>query len=120
MNPGRVVGVLIVTVSIIARLGGEAWGWLTTFAPREGRAYAVALDSGGDVLAGGYIGPFCCAGDFAVVKLSGSTGQVLWQVGFTGDGVRDLAVDAAGEVVATGSGIVVKLGGSDGTELWRQ
>lgn len=102
-----------------------------------GRATAVALDGGGDVVATGSIGAPDTARDFAVLKYDGATGAEIWR--YTRDGTETpagldldegaaVAVDPMGDVLAAGrlhntgsrtDFVVVKLAGGTGAELWR-
>jgi hypothetical protein len=105
-------------------------------------AEAVAVDRSGDVIAAGRTWnlhgnapPGSFGGrDFTVVKLAGTSGEVVWQRDIDGthaipsDAACAVAVDAAGDVAASGTvrGVdtdsdfaVVKFSGVDGAELWR-
>src|SRR5262249_24245121 len=95
---------------------------------------ALVVDAAGDVLAAGSTINTGTGPDFTVVKLRGSDGAVLWQQAIAGPGHGDdrawaLAVDGAGNAVATGyvastavpSDIaVVKFSGADGGVLWQR
>ena len=87
-------------------------------------AWDVAVNSAGDVVAGGHIQTNTGAA-FTVVKLSGIDGSELWRytAPASGAAVR-VAIDAAGDVIAAGNYstspvTVVKLAGATGAELWR-
>ena len=118
----------------------DLWG---TDDDDSNKAQAVAIDGGGDVLAAGYLANLSTGLDFAVVKLAGGDGSVLWRYEAVGTNVDptpedhdDLDTDMAGGVVADAAGnvlavgwvdnagsrrdlIAVKLSGSDGSVLWR-
>jgi hypothetical protein len=103
-------------------------------------AHALTIDSAGDVIAAGSLfniytdrlGNVIWVGDqFAVVKLSGSTGQVLWKEladydnEFPARGIAySVVVNPEGDVFATGlyndSFTVVKKFSANGENLWRQ
>lgn len=98
-------------------------------------AYAVAVDSQGDVVAAGSIQQASTSYDFAVVKLDGTTGAQRWRKlinGRTGNGdlALDVAVDRNGDVAASGliynrnefhsDFAVFKFDGDSGSELWRR
>jgi outer membrane protein assembly factor BamB len=100
---------------------------------RDG-AYSVAIDSSGDVIAGGALENSGTGRDFTVIKFNGSTGAELWRQEINGtasgsDEAYSVAVDGSGDVIAGGSVensgtgedfTVVKLDGSTGGELWHQ
>ena len=94
---------------------------------------SVRLDAADNVVAGGEINNTATGMDFAVVKLSGATGAVLWRRVIDGsasldDLARSVRVDPAGDVVAGGELrntastdlFVVKLAGASGAEIWRR
>jgi outer membrane protein assembly factor BamB len=103
--------------------GAELWRRVD---PRPGGVPAIppAVLPSGDVVVGSAAGD-----DLQVIAVSSVTGVPLWQWNQPhGDylrGVRALAVDGAGDVVAVGgtenpvSALIVKLDGSTGAELWR-
>ena len=113
-------------------LAAPAQGWLRavsgTDPASDDRMFALSFDPGGDVVATGVVDD-----SFTVLKLSGSTGAVIWQqpvLGSMGEPGRGLAIvaDATGDIVAAGvltpgaTGpdlTVVKLASADGAELWR-
>ncbi len=73
-----------------------------------GAAFAVSLDSAGDVVVGGEIFNTGASGDWAIAKLSGTTGVEAWRHVVNGsanglDYVYAVGVDSAGDVVASGS-----------------
>jgi hypothetical protein len=121
------------TVKLDAATGTERWRNETSLL----QASDVATDATGHVYVAGAIAgqapdPF----DFGVVKLDGTTGDELWRYSLNGgapnestsDYAYDLALDPAGDVIATGSVrmisgysfTTVKLAGIDGSELWRR
>ena len=105
-------------------------------AAQEDVAFALALDKSDDVLAAGSMMGATTARDFAVVKLDGKTGSVLWQRTIAGssnlagqDSAQAIAVDADGNAIATGylakseTGVnldftTVKLDGATGSVVW--
>ena len=101
-------------------------------------ASAAAVDPWGDVIVAGILvadvgGQPVCGDEFAVLKLSGSTGGELWRRTLDREGIgcsaaRSVAVDESGNVIAAGGFwnaetksdfTVIKLSGSAGSELWR-
>jgi hypothetical protein len=99
-------------------------------------AFALAVDSDGNVVAAGAIQNTATDNDFAVIKFSGADGVELWRKEINGsvngsDVARGVALDAVGDVIAVGetqnsccgaSGFdftVVKLSRLDGSEVWR-
>lgn len=99
-------------------------------------AFAVAINSAGDIAAGGVIDNTATREDFAVVKLAGATGDELWRREIDGGGggkvsyeqANVIAFDSADDVVAVGELeniaaaqdlATVKLSGADGSILWR-
>jgi outer membrane protein assembly factor BamB len=114
--------------------GTELWRQTIAGTPANGAfAAAVAIDSAGDVVAGGALSGGTT--DFTVLKLAGATGAELWR--YRSDGLRSSAVDGqvtgvaviGGDDVVAGGVLaafgfsnlaVVKLAGASGTELWRQ
>jgi len=124
-------GLDFLVVKLAGSTGAELWRYVLNPADGDDEAYAVAVDSAGDVVAAGYTsntGPW----DFTVVKLAGSTGAELWRYILNPADDFDLAfavtVDAAGDVVAAGATqtagtstdfTVVKLAGPSGAERWR-
>jgi len=92
-------------------LGTELWRTSVFFD-------TLTVDPSGDVVGAHY---------FAVEKIDGGTGAQVWLTNLTFD-IADVAIDAAGDVVAVGSGPytvgdnvwgVFKLNGNSGAELWR-
>jgi hypothetical protein len=94
-------------------------------------ARAVAVDAAGDVFVTGEVSDLSSR-NWRTVKLSGSTGDVLWTAiedSVSGEDADDIPnaiiVDAGGNPVITGSwgtmtraGRVIKYRGSDGAQLW--
>jgi outer membrane protein assembly factor BamB len=111
--------------------GADLWTSHIDISPGEcgtsnGFAESVGLDGAGDVFVAGRScvpGPY-----FAVVKLRGTDGAVLWHHFIESSFLatpRAIAVDGAGDAVAAGGTLdsiftVVKLQGSDGSQLWRR
>lgn len=106
----------------------EAWVARNTW---SGRSYdvatAVATDSAGNVYVTGY-GFNGTTYDFVTAKYDGASGQQLWTNAYSGPGddvPTSLAVDAAGNVVVTGSSsgenlydyLTIKYSAS-GSQLW--
>ena len=133
-------GVVLFVVAVCAVFAGApgAWGWQTNIngaVSLNDEARAATSDPNGDVVVSGFIQNAGGGADFAVVKVSGTTGAELWRRVISGTAsapsgeVRAVAVDAAGDVVAAGAinntgslqdFTVVKLAGATGVELWRQ
>jgi hypothetical protein len=91
-------------------------------------ATAVAVDGVGNVYAAGYLVNATASGDFAVVKLRGSDGAVLWTTATKAGRANALALDKGGDIVVAGglgSGnslhpVVMRLAHADGDVLWQQ
>jgi hypothetical protein len=114
--------------------GAERWRRIL---PGEGVARTVTVDPKGDVIAGGQLslsGEEPRSNDFVVVKLSGASGEPLWQMAMGGTsrfnrGAADaVVVGPSGTVVAAGELsnfgerqdlIVVTLAGATGAQLSR-
>jgi hypothetical protein len=130
-------------VRLAPTTGAEQWryetnGASTFFDAGDDIARAVTTDAAGDVVAAGHIQRPGTEEDFAVVKLDGSTGAERWRAVVAGtqpdgrDVASSVAVDAAGDVVATGFLVdtygptylpdlfVMKLAGDTGGEVWRR
>lgn len=126
---------------VVAKLRGASGAelWRTTL-PGTNRAASsaadpVVVDGEGDVFAAGTIVNSRSFGDFAVAKLDGRTGGVLWRVAldggvFSGDRALDVAVDSLGDAIASGylqsggpTGVptfaVLKFDGATGALQWR-
>ncbi len=101
----------------------------------DDEAFAVTVDTAGNVVAAGFTSNTGTLRDFTVVKFSGVDGTTeLWRQEIDGtangnDQAAAVRVDGVGDVVAAGfttnSGTsadftVVKFSGADGTELWRK
>lgn len=97
-------------------------------------AATLVLDAAGDVVAVGRLANAGTGDDFAIAKLDGTTGAELWRSSLDGTGPSggidrgvDLAIDAAGDVLAVGAldepggngFTVAKVDGTTGVEVWR-
>ena len=108
-----------VSLPVVAKYSGTSGKrlWLTAADPRSGLSESLALDSMGRVTVSGYVidadGPHGW-----VARLSGS-GALLWGWSPSYGEIRDVAVDANGDVYGTGRLLAVKLSGPTGAELWR-
>lgn len=116
--------------------GTELWRQVITGSDKGGsEATEVAADARGDVLAVGFITNSETGNDFAVVKLDGLSGTVLWTKTISGmdsplfDMAHAVTVDLAGDVIAAGylaniltddDFTVIKLDGTSGAERWRK
>lgn len=113
--------------------GKLLWRAAAGAADATGQAFAVAFDPAGDVVAAGGLVSGSNRFDIAVVKFDGATGVERWTRLHDGsahesDFGTDLALDAAGNVVAVGrvvnagtdSDVLVIRVASDGSELWRR
>ena len=123
-----------------AASGGGDVAWLRNVDGRglsgPDAAEVVAVDSTGDVLAGGMLDNGSSHyQDFAVFKLAGETGQVLWRSTTHGSGTDEfspdrayaLAIDPSDDVLAAGvlfsrthrsDFVVMKLDGETGDRQW--
>jgi hypothetical protein len=111
------------TLLLDGRSGGKIWR-----AGSAGRAFAygsaraVVIDAADDVVAAGYengIGGSSW-GSFTVKKLAGASGRIIWShIDGLLEPATDVAVDGAGDIVATAAVSAIKLAGADGTSLWR-
>ena len=123
------------TVVLLSDSGGaEIWRAEINGTGSFGAAQAVAFDGSGDVFAAGSVVNTGTGSDFAVVKLAGATGAVIWRkeingTANAGDGATSVTVDASGDVIAAGvlqngsssyDFAVVKLAGATGAEIWRK
>ena len=125
-----------VVAALATNLGNEVWrktfdGGAIEDADRD-VARTLAVDAQGNVVVAGILSEIATGDDVAVVKLRGNDGLELWRRVVDGaasgsDDVRDLAVDAAGNVVVVGrlrnpgtSGdlAALKIDGLSGTVLW--
>ena len=101
------------------------------------RAEALALDASNDLFVVGVLDNEATHDDFGVVKLSGTTGDVLWMRTLSGTDTVDLTIDAAYLVGVDGSGdaivagvldnegtsrdiTVIRFEGATGNEVWRR
>jgi len=97
-----------------------------------GQAFGAALDAAGDVLVGGHTYSVASLFDFTVIKLAGGSGEEQWRRIIAGtvpdgnDGVRAIAVDLSGDIVAAGvtqnigtstDFTIIKLRGADGSDF---
>jgi hypothetical protein len=127
-----VTGSNFAVIKLAGATGAEFWRRTIVGNPDSSdRAMSLAVDSEGDVVAGGetFVGS---KHEFTVAKVSGATGEVVWRTEVFSDGgsvANAVAFDAAGDVIAAGrtfhneSGMdfaVVKLSGATGGELWRR
>jgi hypothetical protein len=103
--------------------GAQSWSVTSGLAGDAGRS--IAIDPSGNVVAAGYAIGGDSVGDFRVVKLNPATGAEIWSVPVVVPGhdfVNSLAIDAAGDIVVTGtaSNVIrtVKLAGADGAIVW--
>jgi outer membrane protein assembly factor BamB len=109
-------------VKVNRKHGHEIWRFER---PVASGARAVALDPQGHVVAAGSSGPSSDGpGGMTVIKLDRETGTPHWITQMSGGAALGVAVDAAGDVIAAGSGFgtgmgIVKLSGGTGAELWR-
>jgi hypothetical protein len=128
----------MLVVKLAGPSGTELWrDHVQGITVSSGAGSDVAVDAAGDVVAGGIVNEHnVSVGDFTVAKLAGPTGQELWRRSISGsccysEALR-VAIDPAGDVVATGrvagpilgshaadyDMAVTKLAGSTGTTLW--
>jgi len=92
------------------------------------QAFAVAVDSAGDVIVSGVIFELGTGPTFFVTKLDGTTGIEIWGESLGTGGALAVSVDPFDDVIAAGNEpglavdsdfLVIKLDGTDGTEIWR-
>jgi cysteine-rich repeat protein len=126
------------TVVALAPTGGERWrvalDGTAEGARDDDRAFAVAADAAGDVIAAGRLVDDATGPDFVALKLDGTSGAVVWRHALDGadggsdDLARALALDGAGDVVAVGrlggrgtrrDLALAALFGVDGAPRWR-
>jgi hypothetical protein len=108
--------------------GALVWKRVMTGAHSGTSAAAVAVDSAGDVYAAGTLVNETAGASFAVVKLRGSDGGVVWVAAKKAGEARALALGKSGDLVAVGalgSGPaerfgVMRLSRADGQVLWTQ
>jgi hypothetical protein len=135
--PPRVPTFAFVVVRLDGINGAERWRreLPTSEEGAMDAAFAVGLDSSGDVFAcGDAMSAPQRPSAFTALKLGGHIGEVRWQQALRGsgssnDGCNALAVDGSGDVVACGRTVnentendftVAKLDGKSGHEVWRQ
>jgi cysteine-rich repeat protein len=125
-----------VVVAFDAASGEETWrvtldGTASGIDDADG-ARALAVDGTGHVLATGILSSAASQDDLVVLKLRASDGQEVWRTSAEGsDGgsedVRDIAVDASGDVVVaarlrnvstSGDLTAIKFAGATGTLVW--
>lgn len=109
--------------------GAELWRAVIDVSGNHDRAVSIAIDSNGDVIAGGILGAGVADADFAIAKFDGASGAELWRHqidGGTNAGseiASSVAVDANDDVVASGvlnaDGEVFKFDGATGAQSWR-
>ncbi|RYD15861.1 MAG: hypothetical protein EOP90_03400 [Lysobacteraceae bacterium] len=111
---------------LATRDGRLLWHWsLESEGLPEGRIARIAVDASGDVLATGTVRGESGSVELLLLKLDGSTGDVIWRVGsgVAGSGF-DVALDAGGDAYVTHTGaahagqVVAKYSGSSGSLLW--
>jgi len=115
--------------------GAEVWRrQIDGSASVDDLARSVRVDAAGDVIAAGELQNTGTGIDFAVVKLSGSTGTEVWRRLINGtasgnDAAHAVRVDSSGDILACGavqnSGTdldftVVKLSPADGSQIWHR
>ncbi|MBI1748088.1 MAG: PQQ-binding-like beta-propeller repeat protein [Acidobacteria bacterium] len=122
-------------VKLDGNTGDELWRTEIdgTYPLSDDEAYAVAMDSQGNVIAAGRTRNVGTLYDFAVVKLEGGTGKVLWRKDIDGgerlsDWAGAVVIDREDNVIAAGvtwhtqtneDFAVLKLDGNTGEEMWR-
>ncbi|MBY0278205.1 PQQ-binding-like beta-propeller repeat protein, partial [Candidatus Binatia bacterium] len=82
--------------------------WTRTLTDRtEGRANAIAVTGGGDLVVAGWLERLTGVRDFAVLRLRGATGTTLWQRRIPSDAGDNaafaVALDSAEDVIAVGT-----------------
>ncbi len=128
------------TILVLGLFCSEAWAWAKAFngpvVYTPSWADAVAVDANGDIVAAGTLPDQFFVGlhRFAVMKLAGSDGTVLWRREITGTNERSnlneataVVVTPDGDVVAAGYTMfeilvftVVKINGATGELIWRR
>lgn len=104
--------------------GAELWRREIATAGSD-RAWALAVDSAGDVIACGKV-----ASALFVTKLDGGDGHTLWDHSIADDSAsaacRALTLTASGDAIAAGThypagerGVIWRLDGTTGAEMWR-
>lgn len=116
----------LAVVKLAAADGAEIWRTVVHSGYDNGTA--VAVDAGGDVVAGGGFWIGNTTRDVVVLKLAGATGVETWRWVLSAapndtNHVFDVAVDGAGDVIAVGTFQnalgAVKLDGTTGAQIWR-
>lgn len=111
---------------VAIRDGRVLWRWsLESEGLPEGRVARIAVDRSGDILATGSVRGESGSVELLLLKLDGSTGDIIWRVGRDVPGAGfDIALDAGGDVYVTRAGaayvgqVVGKYSGSSGTLSW--
>jgi hypothetical protein len=114
-------------VKLAGESGEEVWRrFVPSLSGHGGHAAAVAVDANDDLIAGGWavLVAWC---DFTIAKFDGTSGDELWRIALDENGNCDdaqaLAIDAVGDVVATGDIgnklATAKFAAATGTLLWR-
>ena len=122
----------IAAIRVDAETGNEVWratvpGAFATQTSLSNLAQTVAIDSSGDVLLGGQVEDSDSVRSFAVIKLNGATGEVIWRYVLPGKGsARALVPSPSGDIVAVGTrfteaseSLVIILLSTQGSERWR-
>jgi len=115
-------------VKLASASGAEVWrGTVPSVSGHGGQAYDLAIDANDDLVAAGSAVPGGGWCDFVVAKFRGADGTRLWQSaideGGNCDDAQAIAIDTAGDVIATGDignkFSTVKFVGATGALLWR-
>jgi hypothetical protein len=126
----------LIVIKISGSTGLEIWRHVITGALDDvfDRLSTLVLDANGDAYAGGQLSDNVALGfpDFLVVKLSGLDGSEIWRqtiLSNAGHGghAYSVAIDQAGDLVATGHAVlqnwcdivVAKFSRMNGAEMWR-
>jgi pimeloyl-ACP methyl ester carboxylesterase/outer membrane protein assembly factor BamB len=108
--------------SLVMLLASSARAWEVSISDCQGcgsRGEAVVVDAAGDIIA---TGTFFYGSD--VVKLSGSTGKLIWRYEVMGHESRnyaqDMAIDSHGDVfvVFANTRVMAKVSGATGKRIW--
>ncbi|MEO7813041.1 MAG: hypothetical protein ABIR73_13475 [Usitatibacter sp.] len=118
------------TVKSYGTTGRTVWD-RTLEGSANARAYAVAVDTSGNVAVTGVSASSAGGDDIKTLKYSAGAGTLLWQAAHTGSGTgpeagRAIAVDARGDVAVTGTSRsaagaelrTLKYAGGDGATQW--
>lgn len=93
------------TIKYAAATGAIAWQ-VTFDGGRNDYAQSVAVDAGGNAVVVGQVQNAAGNYDFKTIKYAAANGAILWQTTFDGGGedyAYQVAVDAAGNAIVTGS-----------------